>query len=511
MAIPAFLNKGIRPILALALAGAFAPAQTLVSPLVGNVAAGRDCLFEVSRADGTVPAGVWTVHEKDASGAWKPVGPERGGRVVASAAKAGHYRYHAPATGVLAVFQLWFTPQDTDRPERAAVRVFPELPQAPTGDGAEAGADRANRRRKSAGDTGAGDTPPARPGRRSEPTRTAKRPKLDPEASPAASSAASSPAASSTPAPTEPAAAPAPPALPPEEGEQLQRGAHRRVLSRLTDAQRVTFADDPSRSLGAGAAATVTEVDVEGGGVAAAKRFEKRRVNGKSVPSQEERKAMLGELEVLRQFRHPNIIKYLGFRETAREYCIILELAKGSLEDEIERQGHLPEPMIKAYTRQLLEALACLHEKHWVHADLKSKNVLIATDGVLKLADFGCARSCAEGKVQLGPGMGGCTPLWAAPELLDPEAGFNEKADLWSLGCVILEMLTGQDPWAEHKFTNVWRAAFHIVSSNELPAIPDGTPEPLRRFVLRCLTRDPEARPGALELLQDPWLTGGGQ
>ena len=130
-----------------------------------------------------------------------------------------------------------------------------------------------------------------------------------------------------------------------------------------------------------------------------------------------------------------------------------IPLSKGSLWDMIKQSDHykLNEYTVRNYTRQILEGLDYLHGKHVIHRDLKSKNILIDAEGVIKLADFGLSLKLnAENSTsrQFNTGHGTCTHM--APEMFNPKFGkYGRKVDIWSLGVTMVEMLTGTHPWPD--------------------------------------------------------------
>jgi serine/threonine protein kinase len=140
-----------------------------------------------------------------------------------------------------------------------------------------------------------------------------------------------------------------------------------------------------------------------------------------------------------------------------------------------------------------------------VHRDIKGKNILVDSQGNIKLADFGSAKRFSNILGKAAPSVSyNYTPLWTAPEVLTGD--YNSRVDIWSLGCVIIEMVSGKPPWSEQNFENPFRALYHIGNSDSLPKIPDSMSDAGRAFVLRCLTRDPDKRPSASKLLEDSWV-----
>lgn len=155
---------------------------------------------------------------------------------------------------------------------------------------------------------------------------------------------------------------------------------------------------------------------------------------------------------------------------------ILMEYVPGSSLDAIlQKFGALDEQVMRTYTRQLLEALNYCHTNRVIHRDIKGKNILVDTHGTLKLADFGSAKQFVEAKA--APSLNyNYTPLWTAPEVLIGDYTF--KIDIWSLGCVIIEMATAKQPWDEENFENPFRALYHI--GTRLP------PAAACRLLLRC-------------------------
>ncbi|KAI9185634.1 hypothetical protein LWI28_009002 [Acer negundo] len=202
----------------------------------------------------------------------------------------------------------------------------------------------------------------------------------------------------------------------------------------------------------------------------------------------------------------PYIVKYLDFNVTRENnkstYNLCMEyLPRGTLRDEIRRRGgRLEEQRIGFYTNQIVKGLKYMHMNHGlVHCDLKSENVLIGKDGGVKIADLGCAKFAAGGVTEFSG-----TPVFMAPEVARrEEQGF--AADVWAVGCTVIEMATGKNPWLELGGDPV-SALYRIGFSGEVPDIPGWLSEEARDFVSKCLKRDPEERLTAEELLQHPFL-----
>ncbi|XP_038901954.1 mitogen-activated protein kinase kinase kinase 18-like [Benincasa hispida] len=206
----------------------------------------------------------------------------------------------------------------------------------------------------------------------------------------------------------------------------------------------------------------------------------------------------------------PYIVSYRGF-EVSREqngvmmFNLFMEyFPNGSLADVIRRCGgrRLDEARIGIYTRQLLMGLQYIHSKGLVHCDIKARNILIGRDGVAKLADFGCAKWATS---QTDP-IGG-TPLFMAPEVARGEhQGF--AADIWSIGCTIIEMATGGgSPWPKTTDdTDPISTLYRIGYSEESPEIPCFLSEEAKDFLEKCLKGNPSERWTANQLVNHPFL-----
>ncbi|KAJ0261643.1 Mitogen-activated protein kinase kinase kinase 15 [Hirschfeldia incana] len=209
------------------------------------------------------------------------------------------------------------------------------------------------------------------------------------------------------------------------------------------------------------------------------------------------------EQTILSSLSSPYVVKYIGFNTTTENktlmYNLLMEYVPGgSIHDLIKNSGgKLPEPEIRSYTRQILKGLMYLHERGIVHCDLKSENVMVGGE-TAKIADFGCAKMAGNGSLEFSG-----TPAFMSPEVArGEEQGF--PADVWALGCVVIEMATGSSPWPE--LNDVVAAIYKIGFTGESPEIPECLSEKGKDFLRKCLIRDPKQRWAVEELLQHPFL-----
>jgi len=190
----------------------------------------------------------------------------------------------------------------------------------------------------------------------------------------------------------------------------------------------------------------------------------------------------------------PQIVTYQGWDITLENgehwFNLIMEYAPhGTL---AEHGGAMEEAVVGSYTRQILQGLNYLHSKGIVHCDVKGQNVLVTEQGA-KIADFGCARRVEESSLVIAG-----TPAFMAPEVArGEEQGF--PADVWALGCTVLEMITGKAPW--HGGCDPAAVIYRIGFSGEVPEIPSFVSEQGKDFLGKCLKRDPNERWSVKELL----------
>ncbi|KAL2519110.1 Mitogen-activated protein kinase kinase kinase 1 [Abeliophyllum distichum] len=205
------------------------------------------------------------------------------------------------------------------------------------------------------------------------------------------------------------------------------------------------------------------------------------------------------EISLLSQFRHDNIVRYLGTDKDDAKLYIFLELVtKGSLA-RLYQKYRLRDSQVSAYTRQILSGLNYLHCKDVVHRDIKCANILVDVSGSVKLADFGLAKATKLNDIKSCKG----TPFWMAPEVVNQRNhGYGRAADIWSLGCTVLEMLTGQIPYSH---LEGMQALFRI-GRGELPPIPSSLSRDAQDFILKCLQVNPDNRPTAAQLLELPFV-----
>lgn len=198
------------------------------------------------------------------------------------------------------------------------------------------------------------------------------------------------------------------------------------------------------------------------------------------------------ELEVLKTLRHPNIVRcFGGVCENKRRFYAMELISGGSLEDQIQSRGRIPWEQAIQYTLQMCSALECSHQKGVVHRDVKPSNFLITPDGQLKLSDFGLASVTSARKITAAGKTAG-TFLYMAPEQIRGN-DVGPPTDLYALGCVLYEMVTGSVPF--QGATGGETLHLHCYSVPDRPTQKAlDCPVQLERIILKLLEKSPEDR-----------------
>lgn len=210
------------------------------------------------------------------------------------------------------------------------------------------------------------------------------------------------------------------------------------------------------------------------------------------------------EIQLLKNLHHERIVQYYGCLRDHNEktLTIFMEyMPGGSVKDQLKAYGALTENVTRKYTRQILEGMSYLHSNMIVHRDIKGANILRDSVGNVKLGDFGASKRL-QTICMSGTGVRSVTgtPYWMSPEVISGD-GYGRKADVWSLGCTVVEMLTEKPPWAEYE---AMAAIFKIATQPTNPVLPSHISEQTKDFVRRIFV-EAKHRPSAEELLRHPF------
>ncbi|KAI6245353.1 MAP kinase kinase kinase mkh1 [Erysiphe necator] len=210
------------------------------------------------------------------------------------------------------------------------------------------------------------------------------------------------------------------------------------------------------------------------------------------------------EIDTMQHLDHANIVQYLGCERKETSISIFLEyISGGSVGSCLRKHGKFEEMVVSSLTRQTLSGLAYLHREGILHRDLKADNILLDLDGTCKISDFGISKKTDNiyGNDASNSMQG--SVFWMAPEVVRSRGqGYSAKVDIWSLGCVVLEMFAGRRPWSKEEIVG---AIYKLGSLNEAPPIPDDVANAISpiavAFMADCFTIDPSERPIADTLL----------
>jgi serine/threonine protein kinase len=210
---------------------------------------------------------------------------------------------------------------------------------------------------------------------------------------------------------------------------------------------------------------------------------------------------LLAEVNMVIDLRHECIVNYYGWFFHEKDLWLVMEYCdSGSLSDVLDVLGHgLDEMQLSAVSRSVLSSLVYVHEKNRIHRDIKAGNLLVTSDGLVKLCDFGIAAQLDTNVVQRGTRIG--SPFWMAPEVITG-TGHNTKADIWSFGITVLELLTGAPPHFDLQMID----AMMQIQKGPPPQAPPKTTFLFRSFIQKILVKEPTMRPTAEELLMSPFI-----
>lgn len=229
------------------------------------------------------------------------------------------------------------------------------------------------------------------------------------------------------------------------------------------------------------------------------------------------------EIKVLSKAVHQNIVQYYGSSQNKDYFNILLEFVPGgSLRHLLENFGALSPGVICSYLAQTLEGLRYLHENDIVHSDVKAANILVTDKGRVKLSDFGTAKHLLwqqgqsidlaniSGAAERTADDAACsthhvagTLRWMAPELIRASIGPTKASDIWSVGCALIEMLSGDAPWNEYEIESEEEIINLLKYTTEPPDVPECQVLPeLALIAKKCLALSPRDRPTCEELLQ---------
>ncbi|XP_058213886.1 serine/threonine-protein kinase STY46-like [Rhododendron vialii] len=209
------------------------------------------------------------------------------------------------------------------------------------------------------------------------------------------------------------------------------------------------------------------------------------------------RKDFAQEVFILRKVRHRNVVQFIGACTQSPSLCIVTEfMSGGSVYDYLhKRKGTFKLPSLLRVAIDISKGMDYLHQNNIIHRDLKAANLLMDEHDVVKVADFGVARVKAQSGVMTAETG---TYRWMAPEVIEHKS-YDHKADIFSYGIVMWELLTGKIPY---EYLTPLQAAVGVVQQGLRPTIPKNAHPKLAELLRKCWQQDPTSRPDFSEITE---------
>ncbi|XP_042506766.1 serine/threonine-protein kinase STY46-like [Macadamia integrifolia] len=203
------------------------------------------------------------------------------------------------------------------------------------------------------------------------------------------------------------------------------------------------------------------------------------------------------EVFIMRKVRHKNVVQFIGACTRPPTLCIVTEfMSGGSVFDFLHKQkGVFKLPSLLKVAIDVSKGMDYLHQNNIIHRDLKAANLLMDENEVVKVADFGVARVQTQSGVMTAETG---TYRWMAPEVIEHKP-YDHKADIFSFGIVLWELLTGKIPY---EFLTPLQAAVGVVQKGLRPTIPKNTHPKLVELLEKCWQQDPSLRPDFFEIIE---------
>lgn len=221
------------------------------------------------------------------------------------------------------------------------------------------------------------------------------------------------------------------------------------------------------------------------------------------------REQLMSEIKTLYHSDCSSLTRFYGAFYKDGNISVALEyMDLGSLDQVIEKTGRVPERVLAGMTYQILWGLSYLkYEKH-CHRDIKPQNILVNTDGVVKLTDFGISKELESTMAMASTFVG--TFKYMAPERIQSQP-YSYPSDIWSLGLVLVECATGEYPFPEARtHIDMVQTVLDVVEEDIVPSPDAGFSEEFRELVASCVKKDPDDRLPPDILLGSPWLVDNG-
>lgn len=227
-----------------------------------------------------------------------------------------------------------------------------------------------------------------------------------------------------------------------------------------------------------------------------------------NLKDEKDRQLMFNEVGLMNMCKDNNIVlEVIDSYDYKGCLWIFVELMDGGALTQIIEKFYTTysENAVRYMLKETLEGLKYLHNRHIIHRDIKSDNILVDQQGNIKLADFGYSAQLTQQRDARSSKVG--TLCWMAPELIAGERRYDTKVDIWSVGVFAMELADGNPPYIEEQMAKVVR----LILKNETPPFTSTRwSADFQDFVNKCMIRDPNDRPSAEELLKTPFMAEAG-
>jgi serine/threonine protein kinase len=219
------------------------------------------------------------------------------------------------------------------------------------------------------------------------------------------------------------------------------------------------------------------------------------------ILNEKNERTLIEETKLMAAMSHPNIIRSYSSHRVGSTLWILMELMDGGSLTNIATYCECQESHIAFFAREVLKALEYMHARRKIHRDIKTDNVLLKSNGQVKLGDFGYTAQLSADQECRKSVVG--TPYWMAPELIKGKS-YSFAVDIWSLGIMCRELAEGEPPYVD---VPPMRALYMIVSKGVPPISSQETRSPeFLDFLDSCLKMDPAQRATAPALLAHPFM-----